>query len=62
LLEGFELIFLDFLASLFFEDYFEALVRNTASASLPAIRSIKNTASPWHLITTAVLTFSADPG
>jgi len=59
--QGFELDSFDFLAYIFFEDYFVWLVRNTASASLPAVRSIKYTASPWRLASTAFLTFSADP-
>ena len=60
-MQGFELDSLDILASIFFEDYFEALVRNTASASLPAVGSIKYTASPWRLASTAFLTFSTAP-
>jgi len=61
LVQGFELDSLDFLASIFFEDYFGLLVRNTASASLPAVRSSKYTASPWRLASSAFLNFSAGP-
>jgi hypothetical protein len=59
--QGFELDSLDFLAYIFFGDYFVCLVRNTASASLPVVGSIKYTASPWRLASTAFLTFSAAP-
>jgi hypothetical protein len=38
-----------------------SLVRNTTSASLPASRSIKYTASPCRLESAAFLTFSAGP-
>lgn len=38
-----------------------SLVRNTTSASLPAVRSIKYTASPCRLASAAFLTFSLGP-
>jgi len=55
--QGFELDSLDFLASIFFEDYFGALFLTNASASLPAVSSIKNTALPWRLASKEFLTF-----
>jgi len=61
LVQGFELDSLDFLASIFFEDYVGSLVRNTAAALLPAVRSIKYTTSPWRLASSTCMTFSAGP-
>ena len=60
-MQGFELDSLDFLASIFIEDNLISLVRNTASALLPAVRSSKYTASAWRIAFTAFPTFSADP-
>ena len=60
-MQGFELDSFDFLASIFFEDYFVSLVRNTASLLLSAVRNIKYTASPWRLASAVFLTFSAVP-